>query len=359
MLKVLLQIPRFMLARRRLLKASDRYWQKRMSGRALTVDGRTLNPRAQGLIELQASFSVPVSKWTPGMMRGGYRKSIELFDGAKPDVTHVEDMEMVLDGRTLKARVYAPEKGGHAGPCTLFYHGGGFVIGDLNSHDNLCRNLALKTGNTVISVKYRLGPENRFPAAFEDGLDSWSWLQQNAETCNIDPNAVTVAGDSAGAVLALLIAGKAAKGELEGRPCSVTLIYPASTEIEDSGSRKLLSGEQIVLTQELRDWFAENFASDQLAKREDLLRPLDGVVAGSLPPFWILTCGLDPLRDDGVAIKDRLTAMGADVAFQEYSDMYHGFIGASAVFSEVDKMVSDMALFIQNKREQSVHVAAE
>ncbi len=346
MLKLLLKLPYFLIKRQRLMKASDHYWRKKMQGRQLKIDGRTLDPRAQGLFELQEKFSAPMAKWTPAMLRAGYNKSVELFDGPKAPVSSVEDIDIALPGRTIRGRFYGRDKDIDGQACLLYFHGGGFVIGDLESHDRLCRKLANATGQPVLAIDYRLGPENRYPAAMEDALDCWAWLQTAASGFGFSPARISVAGDSAGAALALLIAAEASKGSMGHKPIAAGLIYPPHTLIEQTSSRDLLSGENIVLTQELMDWFGANFMPEELANAEKYLAPLGAAVAGEVAPTWILTCGFDPLRDDGKYIAGLLEDLETDVSIQEYEDLYHGFIGASALFSKVDDMVLDLAGFL-------------
>lgn len=346
---MLLKLPYFLYKRRMLISAGDWYWQKKMAGKTLELDGRKLKPRAQALFDLQAKFAVPVKYWTPENVRAGYLKSVELFDGPKPGVKEVRDISINLPGRDLKARLYDNIPGAEDKPCLLYFHGGGFVIGDLQTHDGLCRRLSRETGQKVLAVDYRLGPEHNFPAAMDDAIDSWVWVQQNAGGLNIDPARVSVAGDSAGAVLALLISAKASQGDMGQIPAAMGLIYPADLTVTSTPSRELLGGENIILTKELMDWFNGNFVSDAMTADHPHMTAVENAVVGNLPPTWILTCGFDPLRDDGKSIAEKLIALKAEVHAIEYADLYHGFIGAAALFAEVDDMVRDLGDFIRKQ----------
>ncbi len=354
MIKLILKIPYILYQKTKLLNASDAYWERKLKGKTLALDGRQLNPRAQGLFNLQEQLAIPAAKWSKGLMRGGYRKSIELFDGPKAPVKNVEDINIELEGRTLGGRLYNDENLDTAGPCLLYFHGGGFVIGDLETHDGLCRKLALETGQSVLAVDYRLGPESRYPAAMEDALDCWRWLQTNGARHNIDAANMSVAGDSAGAALAILVAAMASKGDLGYLPIAAGLIYPPSPGIETTKSRELLGSEKILLTQELLDWFAGNFMTADARADDTYLGALSNAVSGKMPPSWILTCGFDPLRDDGVHVASKIRELGADVEFQEYEGLYHGFIGASALFPEVDQMVQGMSAFIRKQQAKAI-----
>jgi acetyl esterase len=344
---MLLKLPYFLYKRRMLISAGDGYWQRKMAPKALELDGRKLNPRAQALFELIAMFAVPVKYWTPQNMRAGYRKSIQLFDGPKPGVQDVHDIQINLPGRDIGARLYDNIPGSDDKPCLVYFHGGGFVIGDLETHDGLCRRLARETGQKILAVDYRLGPEHRFPAAMDDALECWVWLQQNAAGLQIDPTSISVAGDSAGAVLALLVSAKASHGDMGEKPLSTGLIYPADFSVQTTPSRELLGNEDILLTEELMNWFNAQFATAEASAEHPYFNALEDSVDGNLPPTWILTCGFDPLRDDGKLIEEKLKSKGAEVTALEYSSLYHGFIGAAALFAEVDDMVRSLGDFMR------------
>ncbi|MBE7637459.1 alpha/beta hydrolase fold domain-containing protein [Sneathiella sp. P13V-1] len=359
---MLLKIPYFLYKRNRLMKASDAYWEKKMKGKCLELDGRTIKPRAQALMNLQEMFAVPVEKWTPKKVRFGYRKSVELFDGPKLPVNEVRDFSVDLEGRTLGARLYKHQTANENSPAIVYFHGGGFVIGDLDTHDGVCRRLARESGYAVIAIDYRLGPESPYPAAMQDAVDSWVWLQQNADSLGIDETKISAAGDSAGAALAIVVGSVASKGEIGHKPTALGLIYPPSMTVDTTSSRELLKQENIVLNEELLDWFSSQFASEETTLNPSYLQSLENAVAGNMPPSWILTCGFDPLRDDGGIVRDQLTKLGSEVSFKEYEDLYHGFIGASALFKEVDEMAADLSVFIKKStetRKQPHEAAAE
>lgn len=359
LLKLLLKLPHILITRRRLIKQDRDYWDDRMAGQCLQVGGRTLNPKAQAFIDLQMSMTAPVAEWTPALIRTGYNQSVAFFDGPKLPVSNVEDISIPLEGRILGARFYGESTSDKTRPALLYYHGGGFVIGGLESHDRLCRKIARDTGQPVIAVDYRLGPENRFPAAYEDAIDSWQWLQDNAEKFNLDPTQISVAGDSAGGLLALLVSALASKGTMGNIPFAAGLIYPAMWGDVDTKSRKTLADENVVLNSDLLTWFSDNFLSGDENSHVEYLNALDDATQGKMPATWVLTCGFDPLRDEGEMIAERLQALGARVDQKEFSELYHGFIGASAIFPEVNEMVRDMCNFILDQQKQVAKVAAE
>lgn len=335
----------FFSVRRKLHKATDSYWRQKIGDRALSVDGRVLNPRAQAMIEFQDRLSVSQKHWTPQLVRKGFEKSVDFFDGKARTIASVEEIEFSKEGRILKMRHYSNDTSASIRACILFYHGGGFVIGSLDGYDNLCRNLASQSNCDVMSVDYRLAPEHEFPAAFDDAIGSWTWIQENFETLNIDPTRVSVAGDSAGAFLALSVATEVSKLETGNRPSAMGLIYPPVFSTEETNSRQLLGNEKIILNRELLEWFMMHFLPENVDYSNERFAVLSEAQDGKMPPTWILTCGFDPLRDDGKIIANALGGLGAEVTFQEYEDLYHGFITQSGIFPQVQAMIDDLGSF--------------
>jgi len=359
-LQTLASLPTFYFFRRRLHSASDGFWRRKVGGRALEVDGRVLNPRAQAYIAFQSKMSKPLSEVSPQALRHGFDMSVDFFDGPKAPLTEVREITLPLYGRDIGARCYSDKATASGRPLILYFHGGGFVIGSLKSHDRFCRNLAKTSRCDVISVDYRLAPEHKMPAAFDDAIDSWDWLQENAGHLGIDPAKISVAGDSAGALLAVLVAAEVSKRRDAQMPLALGLIYPPMPEKPETNSRALLGQEQIVLTSELLDWFAGHFSPENPKKHAHRLRFLEEAVAGRIPPTWILTCGFDPLRDDGQMMAERLQVLEAEVKIQEYDDLYHGFITLSGIFPQVNTLITDMSAFIGTELDrQRLQIAAE
>ncbi len=283
---------------------------------------------------------------TPKLLRDGFLKSVELFDGPKTELKSVEDIEIKLEGRSLKARIYRNDTDAGLKPGLLFFHGGGFVIGNIDTHDRFCRKIAKQSNHSIISVDYRKGPEHIFPAAFEDAVDCWKWLQENAANHHIDPARISLSGDSAGAAMCLLAATRASKMDTPHQPAGLALIYPPLTSHPDTKSRALLTAEKIVLTQELLDWFNTNFTGGEIDTAHPHMHPFHDVKGENLPRCLVLTCGLDPLRDEGDLIVAKMKEHGAEVVHKEYSDMYHGFITASAVLPQVQTVIEDISSFL-------------
>lgn len=352
-LKMAVAYATFFSTKKKLLTASDAYWRQKIGDRSLVMAGQTLNPRAQGLIELMDSLTVPQKYWTPTLVRGGFDKSVEQFDGAKVPVAKVVDIDMQLTGRSIKARHYSPQETADPRPCIAYFHGGGFVIGGIESYDKFCRKLAVQSQCDVISVNYRLAPEYKYPAALEDAVDSWNWIQAHSNDLHIDPTNVAIAGDSAGAGLALVVSAEMSRKPNARLPVSMGLIYPPLASEVRTNSRNKLGCEKIVLTDELLDWFKGHFLPEGTDYNQPGFRYMEVAEKNRMPPTWILTCGFDPLRDDGHEIARILGDLGAEVSFQEYKDLYHGFITMSGVFPQVSTMIDNLAGFIMRHNQGS------
>ena len=260
------------------------------------------------------------------------RELIEVFseqDGPGPDMADVEDRTVPGPDGEIPIRVYTP-----AGTAPLaaivYFHGGGWVIGSIRSHDAICRRLADAAGATVVSVEYRLAPEHAFPAAADDCGAATRWVHDHAAELGVDPTRLAVAGDSAGGNLAAVTTLQARDA---GGPALVfqLLIYPATDatfsfpSIRENGEGYLLRAADMV-------WFRDHYAPDGTDLKDPLLSPLWADDVGGLPPALVITAEYDPLRDEGEAYGHRLQEAGVPTRVSRYAGMIHGFFGMPAVF---------------------------
>ena len=229
----------------------------------------------------------------------------------KPEIQTVEDLEIAGPGGPLPLKLYR-STGDADTAIVVFLHGGAFVFGDLDTHDALCRRLALSTGLTVVSVDYRLAPEHPYPAGLDDALAAVRWVRSN-----FPGTPLGLAGDSAGAWLAIATALRCA-GE-HPRIAGLGLLYPAIDARCDSASQ-MAFGRDHVLTRDFMAWAWSVFASESMP---DLTK----VDLSGLPPSVVITAGFDPLRDEGQGVIDRARAAGVQVVAHHYPDMIHGFAG--------------------------------
>lgn len=249
--------------------------------------------------------------------------------GAKDvPIGKVEDMVATVPHGAIAMRVYTPVAGGPVTPGIVFFHGGGFVIGNLEAYDSLCRMLANESGARVVSVEYRLAPEHPFPAAVEDCLAALKWVEANAASLGIDANALAVAGDSAGGNLAAVACQAARNGG--PKIAFQLLIYPLLTMAEETESMRTL-GEGYFLDRAVMNWFGRNYVPKDVKLNDARLSPLSAEDCASLPPAYIVIAGYDPLRDEGAAYARRLKDASVAVTLMDYPGMIHGFISMPAI----------------------------
>jgi acetyl esterase len=296
--------------------------QRVLAGRAVVVDGQTLAPDLQLMLRLQrlvrevGTETLPIAEGRRAMVH-----HTGLTGGALP-IGSRRDLE--VDGRA--ARLYVPTGAAGTGPLLVYLHGGGFMHGDLESHDAACRFLAEASGVRLLAVDYRLGPEHRFPAAHDDALAAYAWAVEHAADLGADPDRLGVGGDSAGGNLAAGVAIEAAR---RGWPCRVQLlVYPATDARRRTRSAELFA-DGFYLTGAYLDLANDRYAASDADLDDPRFSPvrveLSPGLARSLAPALVFTAGFDPLRDEGEAYAERLEAAGARVELTRFPDQIHGF----------------------------------
>ena len=279
-----------------------------------------VDPHIAGLLDLIATSGYPpMHEGTPGTARAGMRAMT--CGMVQPHqvipVGDVTDLTVPGGSGDLPARAYRPEGEG-PWPTVLFLHGGGFVVGDLDTHDQVCRRLCRDADTVVVSVEYRLAPEHRFPAAVEDALAAGRWMADNLDHLGGEPR-MGVAGDSAGGNLSAVVAQ-----DLRDRLCAQLLIYPAVDVFGNYRSRQE-NANGYLLEQETLEWFFTHYAGDAELRTDD---PRHSPLHGSLvdvAPVVLVTAGFDPLRDEGTAYAQALQGAGVEVRVLHYDDLVHGF----------------------------------
>jgi acetyl esterase len=263
---------------------------------------------------------------TPEKARAAMRASVTNPAIVKHSVHDVADRTIPGPDGDIPVRVYRPSAATGL-PVLVWFHGGGWVIGDLDSHDQLCRLLSDELGALVVSVDYRLAPEHRFPAAVDDCVAAWTWIVANAEALGGDPSRVAVGGDSAGGNLAAVTCLVAQEEDL-ARPRFQLLVYPVTDHEFDRPSMRDNATGYFLETEHMR-WFFDLYAresSDFDDWRMSPLRAPEHLLRG-LPPALVVTAEFDPLRDQGEAYAERLRDAGVHVESTRCDGVFHGFFG--------------------------------
>lgn len=293
--------------------------QRLLAGRRVLVDGQTLAVDTQLMLRLERLVREPSTEALP--LEDGRRllaRHTELA-GGRQRVGAVRDLEAA--GRP--ARLYVPTGASSPGPLLVFFHGGGWVYGDLDSHDPPCRFLAERSGVRVLSVDYRLAPEHPFPAGYDDAMSAYRWVVENAASLDADLPRLGVGGDSAGGNLAAVIAIDAAR---TGLPLAFQLlVYPATDASQRTASRELF-GSGYYLSDEFMDQALDRYVPDPDLRLDPRVSPLLGDVPAGLAPAYVATAGFDPLRDEGEAYARKLADAGAEVELRRFPDQIHGFL---------------------------------
>jgi acetyl esterase len=288
------------------------------------LDGLTLHPEMRLLLDLRAKRNQPPAADVPlDEFRALALRDAIVAAGEPVPVDTVTDLTVPGPAGPLRARLYAPAEWDS---LLLFFHGGAFVFGDVDSHDGVCRLLSAEGGFAVLSVEYRLSPEHRFPAAFDDAWAAWQWTLDHATTLAAAPAAPTLAigGDSAGGLLAAAVCQLAVRSAVPA-PALQLLLYPAISRDADVPSMRLF-GEGFYLTRTDMDYFETCLLGDEPDDLTDFRgHPLVGDLAG-LAPAYVITAGFDPLRDGGEAYAAGLTAAGTPTVLRRYDALIHGFV---------------------------------
>lgn len=284
----------------------------------------TPHPDCQAVLEHVDETIKPPSRV---LSVAGTRRLSEQFFGSEEPIEQVETTRDLLipgpDGNDLPIRVYVPEGEGPF-PLLLWAHGGGFVLGGLESHDPTCRLLANETGYVVVSVDYRLAPENPFPAALRDYYSAIRWVAEHGATIRGDPDRIAIGGQSAGGNLTAAAALMARdNGTVDDIDYQV-LIYPVTDFVTEYDSQRE-NAEGYYLTAQTAEWYHDQYVKYDLDARHPYVSPMRAPDHGDLPPATVVTAGFDPLRDEGIEYANRLEEAGVPTDHRHHPDMIHGF----------------------------------
>ncbi len=312
-------------------------------GRAITIDGNTLDPSLQMLLAAQKATGINglVVADDAVATRVSNNALTRTLDERDIRVAGIRPVSIPGPAGTIAARHYRPPAGGQPAPLVVFYHGGGWVFGDLDSHDSACRLICRDAGVHVLAVDYRLAPEHPAPAAHDDAYAAYRWAREHAGELGADPRRVAVAGDSAGGNLSAVVC-RLARDAGDPMPALQWLIYPATDQRGQTRSRSLL-GDGFLLTKHDMDWFTDTYLKDSGLDRTDpVVSPLLADDLSGLPPALVITAGFDPLRDEGEQYAVKLREAGVTVDHRVMTSMIHAFLNLNVLGGGVARANAEM-----------------
>ena len=304
-----------------------------------------LDPGAAAVLEMiRLTGAPPLETLPPAEARIASAKSRRALNPDPPEVTEIRRLAAEGPHGEIPMRYYRHGPAGEARPALVYFHGGGWVIGSLDSHDVVCRRIAAASGAIVVSVDYRMGPEHKFPAAVDDAIASTAWVAAHAASLGIDARRIAVGGDSAGGNLATVAAIEARDNHGPDIAAQV-LIYPATDFSMTQESHRLFA-EGYFLSRPLMEYFQRHYLTEA-DKQDWRASPLLMEDLSRLPPALIITAGFDPLRDEGEDYARRLIEAGVLTAIRRYPGEIHGFITMGRLIPQALEAVKDIAAFLR------------
>lgn len=308
------------------------------------------------LVNAQDESRMPMSHMSAIEARAAYDRSTLALDLPGDDV-QVESIKVhVRDGTEIEARIYRGSPNATPAPVVLFFHGGGYVLGGLDSHDSLCRSLALGAVCDVVAIDYRRAPEHPFPTAFEDAEDALAWLRLQGAQHGLDVGRIVIAGDSVGGTLttALCIAERQAR---RPQPALQVLLYPCTSAWQDSASQKRLQ-KGYLLDRDTLQWMFSQYLRDEVDRKDWRFAPLEAQDLRGLAPLHMVLAEYDPLFDEGQSYAARVKSEGGKVTVQIYRGMVHDFARLGNVTEEADAVRRDLSKVIAKAMEHAPKLAA-
>jgi acetyl esterase/lipase len=318
-----------------------------LDGHRIRRGSRVMDPKAQIVGEFVKSIRVPGYFPPLPELRQQLRTMVTLMDEPAPAVPRVEDIRIPGPAGPIPARVFASQAGTAVRPAVAYFHGGGWVQGDLDTHHGLCARLARHADAVVVAIDYRLAPEHKFPAAVEDCCAAYRWLRSHGGDIGADTTRVAVAGDSAGGNLSAVVSQLAASAGVPVPTCQV-LIYPAvDFSLETESHRELADGH--VIPRDRIAWYSEQYLSGEADKSDLRASPLRAPKVAGQPPTLIVTAGFDPLRDEGHAYAEKLRDAGVDVMYREYPGQIHAFVSLTKAIPQGLTCTLEIAEYLRQR----------
>jgi acetyl esterase len=312
---------------------------------------RELDLQLIALLRSQQEAGVPkLYTLSPADAREAYAKGVELLAGHAKQVARVVDTSIGTGAEQLLVRIYYPECG-HDRPLPLvvYFHGGGWTFGSIETHDSVCRTLCSNASAIVASIEYRLAPEHKFPKAVSDAITASKWASDNARALGADPERIVLAGDSSGANLAAVAAMTARNAGQPDIFCQL-LIYPATDLSMSYPSHKTLA-DGYRLTRPMMIWSSTNYLRDGPDIFDYRASPLFAENHSGLPPAIIVTAGFDPLKDEGAAYASKLRDAGVEVEYRCFESLIHGFISLTGAVDAAATALDEITLMLKGRLE--------
>ncbi len=307
-----------------------------------------LDPHMAEILRIGAEKKfAPYETMTAAEARAAAEERNRVWNEDNPAVGRVEDVDVPGPGGPRRLRIYEPKGAPASGPGVLFIHGGGWVICSLDSHDGVCRRLANQSGLRIASLDYRLAPEHPFPAGLDDCLAALAWLRLHGAEVGIDAGRLALAGDSAGANLALATC-LALKQRGEAQPRAAALVYGAFAVDFDTASHRAFGDGSYVLSTRTMQWFWDQYVPDAARRTDPLVAPLHGDLAG-MPPLYVSAAELDPLRADSERMAAKLALAGVDFDYRLWRGVTHACFMMSRMLPAAEAQVAEVADFLRRR----------
>jgi acetyl esterase len=305
-----------------------------------------LDPSAATVLELVRLSNAPTTdRLSPSEAREGDLRARMVFNPPAPTLTEIRDLTAPGPSGPIPLRLYRDGADNTVRAGLIYFHGGGWVIGDLETHDVACRQIAQLSGAVVIAVDYRLAPEHKFPAAVDDAIAATAWICAQAASLGIDPQRIAVGGDSAGGNLASVVA-IAARDQAGPKLAGQILIYAsADMTAETESHRQFRDG--YMLTQAVMQYFRGHYLNSDADRADWRASPNQVARLADLPRALVITAGFDPLRDEGEAYGMRMVAAGVPVIFRRFTGQIHGFLTMGRLVPQADAAIAEIAGFLR------------
>jgi len=306
--------------------------QRLIFGRPPRLDGQELAPDIHTLLKLAhwSGENWRVEGRSVEQARAENREGVPVVGGPPRPMARVEDLSIPGPGGHMPGRLYvalgAPKP---PQPLLVYFHGGGWVIGDLDTHDGVCRFLAEHSGCRVFSVDYRLAPEHPFPGPVEDAVAAFAWARKHASELGADPNRIAVGGDSAGGNLSTALCLQNRESD-DQQPAMQLLLYPVTDAVGGQQSRETFA-KGFLLTRNDMEWFEGHYIPDGIDDADPRASMMRAEDVSELPPAYVATAGFDPLRDEGEIYAERMRQAGVRVVLRRHPGLIHGFANLTAI----------------------------